>query len=1175
MSSSKKAAGTRLSDLVRVRRRYSRSINLERDLDVAGALAGYLVSPLAFEATKRVYDAMFTDGTSRAWTITGVYGTGKSAFAHFLLSLAGPAASAARQEALRLLSSSEEPQQLARRLRQRLPNDGYVRAVATGQREPLVVAVLRALDRGVTSFWAGKGGRKRRVIDDVRHALHRKKPPKGDTVVELARSVARASGTGLLLVIDEMGKVLEHAARGVESEDVFLLQQLAEATFDPEVNFGLVGVLHQGFGEYGTLLPLERRAEWLKVQGRFEDILFAEPADQMLRLAALAIEDRLPPLLARWERQESAAWHRQFRSGEFHPHIGETLTQEAIASVLPLHPVAALVLPILCSRYAQNDRSLFTFLASQEPHAFGRFLAEHFSSSAGMPLQRLDDVYDYFAGIAAHGVGMRPQFSRWAEINAVVADARRLDSDSQVAVKTVAALNLAAASGPLRASAALTLAALTERPGDARDRGRWQAVLDGLVARGLLTYRRQLDEYRLWEGSDYEVEAAIRARVAASRASLATALNNAVPLGAVVAQRHSYRTGTLRYFEARYVDAAADVLNARRHADLSDGVLLYWVGRDRPPVPSPSTTDGVPLVLVEVSELAALADAATEYLALADLLSNDAHLQTDGVARREVRLRLRNARTIVDRAVRSSLHAGKLQVSAQGSTRPRSAAGLRACLSDACDSAYGKSPVLGNELINRRDLPSPGARARRELIEAMLHASAQPRLGLTGDGPEVSMYISLLERTGIHRQVGGRWAFGAPTSDSGIRPLWDALIDFCQHAGMPRSVDELFRLLQAPPYGAKSGLLAVLLAAALLTHAETISVYREGSFVPTLGAEHFEILVKHPAQFTLKHVALSGLRTEVFRDLSVILRAPGAHAPTATDETILGVVRPLMRFVAGLPPATLKTKDLSQTALAVRQVLQTAREPDTLLFADLPTACGIGRIGPDDPLSEDRRTAFRNALQAALRELQDHLPRRREACARLVAATLGHSPNLPVLRRELGARARGLRARPAEPQLTTFIGAAGSEVESDEGWLDALLMVVADRPFRSWDDTDAAHLEGKLTATARRFAAFEAVHADLGRTGTEEVRHVALTGLDGRPIEQVVRFAADDQQAAQASVGDIVARLRRMSPGERAAALVFLAESLLEQGNSGHVPAGTPLASDVSEGHPLSLGSHD
>ncbi|MFN5203095.1 MAG: hypothetical protein ACK5HM_14960, partial [Gemmatimonas sp.] len=119
MSAKNHSSDVRLSDVIRVRRRYSRSINLERDLDIVDSLEGYLVSPLAREACKRVFDAVLSSGAPRAWTVTGVYGTGKSAFMHFLLSLAGPGNSQSRRDALRLLQDSDDDQPFGRRLRQR------------------------------------------------------------------------------------------------------------------------------------------------------------------------------------------------------------------------------------------------------------------------------------------------------------------------------------------------------------------------------------------------------------------------------------------------------------------------------------------------------------------------------------------------------------------------------------------------------------------------------------------------------------------------------------------------------------------------------------------------------------------------------------------------------------------------------------------------------------------------------------------------------------------------------------------------------------------------------------------------------------------------------------------------------------------------------------------------
>lgn len=84
---------------------------------------------------------------------------------------------------------------------------------------------------------------------------------------------------------------------------------------------------------------------------------------------------------------------------------------------------------------------------------------------------------------------------------------------------------------------------------------------------------------------------------------------------------------------------------------------------------------------------------------------------------------------------------------------------FNAKLSEVCDRAYPKTPILWNELINRRQLTSQGAKARRELLEAMIECSDQEKLGLTGYGPEVSMYYSLLGETGIHREEDEEWGF--------------------------------------------------------------------------------------------------------------------------------------------------------------------------------------------------------------------------------------------------------------------------------------------------------------------------------------------------------------------------------------------------------------------------------
>jgi hypothetical protein len=79
-----------LSDYISINRRYSRSVNIERDLEIADSVMGYTPTSIATDVLQRILKAYSFPHSVRAWTLTGPYGTGKSAFAHFVTSLSAP-----------------------------------------------------------------------------------------------------------------------------------------------------------------------------------------------------------------------------------------------------------------------------------------------------------------------------------------------------------------------------------------------------------------------------------------------------------------------------------------------------------------------------------------------------------------------------------------------------------------------------------------------------------------------------------------------------------------------------------------------------------------------------------------------------------------------------------------------------------------------------------------------------------------------------------------------------------------------------------------------------------------------------------------------------------------------------------------------------------------------------
>ncbi|NJL57369.1 hypothetical protein HC928_21190 [bacterium] len=158
-----------------------------------------------------------------------------------------------------------------------------------------------------------------------------------------------------------------------------------------------------------------------------------------------------------------------------------------------------------------------------------------------------------------------------------------------------------------------------------------------MTQKGIITYRSQTDDLRIWEGSDFNVEAAIYQILEKERLPLAQLLSRARPLKPVVAQRHYTTTGNLRCFERHYADSLTSLTGLRCSVPSADGAIVYWLDRQIPDEIPAQTSDGKPLVVVTTTQLDLLRIRAQHLQALKTIQKDAKELQTDGVARREVR----------------------------------------------------------------------------------------------------------------------------------------------------------------------------------------------------------------------------------------------------------------------------------------------------------------------------------------------------------------------------------------------------------------------------------------------------------------------------------------------------------------------------------------------------------
>ena len=1134
LETSVRAPVQRFEALLQLRPHHLRSIQIERDFGDPQAVLHYVVTPFLRATAERLADGFRRGSTARAWRLTGDYGSGKSSFALALARLASG------QQAL--LPADLHDLHSAERLEP---------VLVVGEREPVGKSVLRSLNKTAERCF-------RRVPSPLRAALDVEPEPRMViAAVEALRSalVSSRSAAGLCIILDELGKNLEHAAARADADDIYLLQHLAElAARSGDEPVMVVAIVHQAIASYAGQLTTSHRREWEKVAGRYEEVVFSPPLEQAATLIAAALDldvDACPVALVRGaERTMGRALEQKW--------YGNAATPAALTEIAPaLLPLDPMVLPVISRamrRFAQNERSLFSFLSSSEPCGL---MAHAHRPLHGFRPYRIADFFDYLTANFASLLATSAHATRWNQIQEILRSVVVERPEEDAVLKTVGLLNFIddPSLPPTREAIVLAVAGVDRRDGD-----RARAAIDRL-SQGLrvLYDRGAAGALCLWPHTSVDLDEAFASAEQAigPLGQSFDHLKRLVRTDPIVARRHYVERGVLRHFELACVDGehlseeVEAAIEPGLHAPDGRVILVLsateqqraeaWTRLARCELPSttlvglPRSTGGVEPLLRDVLSWRWVRDHVAE-------------LAGDRLARTEVSRQLALAEDRLSRMlaalvdVRGSAAAGIRWRDRGGEQRFASSRAFMAHLSTMCDRAFSLSPRVSNELINRRTLSSAAARARHQLIEALATSADQADLGMSNDGtpPERAIYLSVLQAGGVHVERDGVWQIRIPSADADplhLAPALNAIGDCLKKADKPVGYEVLASRLRGPDFGMRDGLIPLLIAIYLRAQWHETAVYEDGTYLEQVGGPEFTRINKEPEHFEFQHCAIEGVRAELYVKLGAALETRLSDRPALLD-----VVRPLMTFVARqLPDYTRRTRKLSTATLAARAALLSGRDPSALLFTDLPNAFGVEPLRPETRAGSDAVSSYVSAMAAAVRELREAYPQLLDRLAGALGASLEANVKLAAQRATILMRARALVPALVEPELRTFVLRLADDKLDDTPWLESLASFVARKPPERWTDNDEEEFHQRLSFLARRFRQVEAIQFP-GQQEDDSAYRVAVTCADGRQTERVFRTTAKQERAirkAEAELTPVLARMGRL--GRIAAARLLLA----------------------------------
>lgn len=1042
---------------------FTPSVNIIRDLDKT---FHYILTPNAERIFEQL-DNSYSSG-NHSFNIIGSFGTGKSSF---LLALEKHLKGEKQYFEFSpvSLNSSLEPK--------------FVNIV--GSYRPFADVFSEALEPG-----------------------NKKSPPL--TQLESLYKKVRKEGKRLVIIVDEFGKFLEYAAANNPEKELFFVQQLAEFANDVDREILFITTLHQNFQAYTNGLDLKQRREWEKVKGRFKEIAFNEPVEQLLFLASKFLgnaEDE-----SNWDSLKKLRLAIK-RARLF--SLNDQQLKDIAPKLLPLDMAAASVLTLALQRYGQNERSLFYFLQSNDINGLSDY------DEVSNPYYNVSCVYDYLLQnyYSFLSTKFNPDYMQWMAIRSALERAEPIfnhdddnfdhdddnlshDYDNAAKlIKTIGLLSIfSSRAGKIDFDFLPTYAELSlniKKP---------IPLINQLTSRKILRYREFESRYVLFEGTDLDIDLAVKdaASYVEPPQDITPILKNHFHFPYILAKANFFETGTPRFFEIVFSESPIDnqpkndidgFVNIVFNQSIKASDLQEKSGQSKEAI-----LYGLYLESKEISDLI------WEIEKVKYVLGKSID---DRVAHAELKLLFSHLSNELNRRINDCIYSseGSIKWFFQGEEKIlKTRRAFNSFLSEISSTIYNSTPTLKNELINKQTLSSAMSTARKYFLKQFVEKWDKQDLGIPEHKfpPEKTVYLSLLKQTGIHTvDEKGFVSFSKPADDS-FKPLWEKSEEFLESAKTgKKSIEEFIAMLSAYPYKVKFGLLEFWIPIFLFINRDTYALFKENTYVPEPNWEVFFLMTKRPGLFFVKTFNIEGVRLDLFNKYRELLNK--AKEEKLTKDSFTDTIKPFLTFYIHLPEYTKKTARLSPSTIAFREAISKATDLEKAFFEDFPRAFDFTIQQLTE--SPENLQEFTKHLKNGIDELKNCLGNLLDSIEKYIQEELNLKENsFTALKKALKNRYRSLKKHLVLPHQKPFFNALISDIDERPSWLASLVHSVLGKNINTISDREVEKFFPKLS---RMFSEFDNL-CDFSKLGIdsekEEAFKLEITNFTGTMQSQLIRY---------------------------------------------------------------------
>lgn len=644
---------------------------------------------------------------------------------------------------------------------------------------------------------------------------------------------------GIYIVFDEFSKYIEGHKQEGFAYDMKVLQDICElannSVNNEQEKIFFTCIAHKSLKEYGKKLTKEVKNIFQGVEGRLKEYLFVISARNNFgifqnvlkkteKFKQLYIEGKL-------EKQMQDIAKRSFQLPIFYTQFTWQEYEDIIVKgCFPMTPLATVILLLISEKAAQNERTIFTFLAEE---GWNSILYKIKRKQRNNEFYiGAETIYDYFSCVFREIIEQPQIHNEWLKAEYALNHTEK--EKQKKIIKAAALLHMVGN----REELPVTLENISLAVGISLEDTRKE--VEELLKKQLFIWRSKLGVYAFKNNIGINIEEELKKEIEKqpSKINNCQYLSSLSELEYVLPKSYNQVFSITRYFQYQFMTPETFLAMQQSkylfQEKFADGKIIALVVEKESEIETEKETkiqiEKIKLHLQKLQEDRLIVLFPTEVFsqeynirkiaAIRELKENKDFLEENKVLERELELYeediLFEINAVLEqyylpenKKCRIFYHGKEIYLLKEQS--------FNHFLSEICGEYYSFSPKINHELLNICKVTGQYLKARNNVVEKILREESFEKYK-KGTSPEALIFRTALVRTGV---IGKQYPL-----DIGTGRILEELKEFFQNSGEKKHCfAELYEKLQGKDYGIRRGIMPIFLAMEFIIIADTPILY--------------------------------------------------------------------------------------------------------------------------------------------------------------------------------------------------------------------------------------------------------------------------------------------------------------------------------------------------------------